>query len=103
GEPLEAVSEFTRNRRAFEARDLLKIGELGDLHAVAPAFPAQAPGSQRRAFPVVLDETDVVDRGIDSDRDERLEIKVLDVVRRRLEDDLELIIVLQAVGGLARA
>src|SRR5262249_10641420 len=50
GEPLEPVGQFTRDRRTFEARDLLKIGELRDLHAVAPAFPAESPGAQSRAL-----------------------------------------------------
>jgi hypothetical protein len=59
---------------ALEARDLLEIGELRDFHAVAPAFPAEPPGAQRRAFPVVLDEAQIVDRRIDADGVERLEI-----------------------------
>jgi hypothetical protein len=44
-----------------------------------------------------------VELGIDADGIERLEIEVLDVVGRRLEDDLELIVVLQPVGVLAVA
>ena len=60
GEPLEPVGELARHRRAFEAGDLLEISELRDLHAVAPAFPAEPPGAERRAFPVVFDETQVV-------------------------------------------
>ena len=47
-------------RRAFDARDLLEIGELADFHAVAPAFPAQPPGAEGRTFPIVLDKADVV-------------------------------------------
>ena len=60
GETLETIGEFAGDRRAFETGDLLKIGELRDLHAVAPAFPAKPPGAERRAFPIVLDEADVV-------------------------------------------
>jgi len=41
--------------------------------------------------------------GIDADRVERLEIEVLDVVRRRLQDHLELVVMLQPVGVLAVA
>jgi hypothetical protein len=99
----EAVGQLPRDRRAFEAGDLLKIGELRDLHAVAPAFPAQAPGAQRRALPIVLDEAHVVQRGVDADRGERFEIELLQVLRRRLHDHLELVIVLQAIGVLAVA
>src|SRR5262249_60512946 len=90
-------------RRAFESGDLLEIGELRHFHAVAPAFPAQPPGAKGRALPIVLDEADVVKLRIDADRVKRFEIKLLQILRRRLENDLQLIIVLQAVGGLAIA
>src|SRR6185295_2893163 len=95
--------QLTRNRRAFEARDLLEIGELRHLHAVAPALPAESPRAERRAFPIVLDETDVVRFLIDADPGERLQIKLLNVSRRRLQDRLELVIVLQPVRVLAVA
>ena len=52
-------------------RDLLEVGELRDLHAVAPALPAEPPGAERRALPVVLDEADVVQLRVDADRVER--------------------------------
>jgi hypothetical protein len=55
-QPLETIGELARHRRAFEAGDPLEIGELRDFHAVAPAFPAEPPGAQRRRFPVVLDK-----------------------------------------------
>ena len=67
-QPLQPVGQLAGHRRAFDAADLLEIGELRDFHAVAPAFPAEAPGAQRRAFPVVLDEADVVEQRIDADR-----------------------------------
>ena len=102
-EPLEPVGQFARDRRAFEAGDLLEVGELRHFHAVAPAFPAEPPGAERRAFPVVLDEADVVQLRIDADRGERLQIEVLQVRRRRLQDHLELVVVLQPVGVLAVA
>ena len=60
GKPLEPVGEFAGDRRAFDARDLLEVGELRHFHAVAPAFPAQPPRPQRRAFPIVLDKADVM-------------------------------------------
>ena len=71
GEALEAVGELARDRRAFEARDLLEVGELRHLHAVAPALPAEPPGAERRALPVVLDEADVVQQRVEADRLER--------------------------------
>ena len=91
------------DRRALEAGDLLEVGELRNLHAVAPALPAETPGAERRALPVVLDEADVVDLGIDADGVERLQVELLDVRRRRLQDHLELIVVLQPVRVLAVA
>ena len=47
GEALEAVGQLARDRRAFEPRDLLEVGELRHLHPVAPALPARGP--RRRA------------------------------------------------------
>ena len=102
-QPLEPVGQLARHRRAFEAGDLLKVGELRHFHAVAPAFPAEPPGAERRALPVVLDEAHVVQREIDADRRERVEIELLQIVGRRLEDHLVLVIVLQPVGVLAVA
>ena len=52
---------------AVEAADLLEIGELRHLHAVAPHLPAEAPGAERRALPVVLDEADVVQLRVEAD------------------------------------
>ncbi len=64
--------------------DLLEIGELADLHPVAPDLPAQTPGAQRRAFPVILDKADVVQIGVDADGRQRPEIDVLQVGRARV-------------------
>ncbi len=72
-------------------------------HAVAPDFPAEAPGADRRVFPVVFDEADVVQVGVEADRLERAEIQLLQVVRVGFQDDLVLVIVLQTVGVFAIA
>ena len=74
---LEPIGQLTRDRLAIEPADLLEVGELGDLHAVAPDLPAQAPGAQRRALPVILDEANVVRQRIDADRPEAVEIPQL--------------------------
>src|SRR5207247_1103173 len=77
---------------------LLEVGELTDLHAVEPNFPTEPPGTQGRALPIILDKADVVQAGIDADCREAREIELLAVRRRRLEDDLELIVLLQPIG-----
>ncbi len=80
----EAVGEFTRHRRAFDARDLLEVSELRHFHTVAPAFPAEAPRAERRALPVVFHKADVMQCRIDADGRERFQIEILNVRRRRL-------------------
>ena len=103
GQPFEAVGEFARDRLAVIAAHLLEIGELRDFHAVAPHFPAKAPGTQRRAFPVILDKADVMDQGIDADFHEAAEIQLLQIGRAGLHDHLILVIMLQPVGVFAIA
>jgi len=48
--------------------DLLEIGELADLHTVAPDLPAKPPGTKRWAFPVILDKANVMQRHVDANR-----------------------------------
>ena len=103
GEPLEPVGQFAGDRRAFNAADLLEIGELRDFHAVAPALPAEPPGAEGGAFPVVLDEADVMHQRVDADGLKGAEIKFLKVWRVGLQDDLVLVVVLQPIGVLAVA
>ena len=100
-EPLEAVGDLAGDRIAVKAPDLLEIGELRDLHSVQPHFPAQAPRTERRVLPVVLDEADVVLLEIEAKRLERPQIEVEDVRRRRFQHDLVLVVVLHSVGILA--
>jgi hypothetical protein len=101
GEALKPVGQLAGYRVAVDAADLLKICELRNFHAIAPHFPAQPPGAQRGAFPVVLDKADVVVFLVDANGIERAEIKVLQVVRRGLQDDLVLVVVLKPVRVLA--
>ena len=102
-QPLQPVGEFGRGECHRDAADLLEIGELGHLHAVAPDFPAQAPGADGRVLPVVLDEADVVQRRIDADRAVAVEQQRLAVRRRRLQQHLVLVVVLQPVRVFAVA
>ena len=100
GQALQPIGQFARDGRAFDARHLLEIGELADFHAIAPAFPAKAPGAERGALPVVLDEADVMQGGVDANGRQRAQIEVLQVGRGGLQDHLKLVIMLEPVGIL---
>ena len=41
----EAIGDLTRDRAALKTTDLLKVGELRDLHAVEPHLPTETPGA----------------------------------------------------------
>ena len=100
---LETIGDLDGNRIALDAADLLEVGELGDLHAVQPNLPTEAPGAERRALPVVLDEADVVLSRIEADGGQRIQVQLLGVLGARLNEHLELVIVLHAIGILAIA
>ncbi len=100
---LDAVGELDRDRRQVDAAGLLEVGELRNLLAVVEHLPADAPGAERRRLPVVLFETHVVRPQVDAAGLEALEIQRLHIVGRRLQDDLELLMLEEAVGVLAEA
>ena len=102
-QPLEPVGQLHGNRRQVEAAGLLEVGELRDFLAVEQHLPADAPGAERRRLPVVLLEPDVVRAQIDAARLEALQVELLHLVGRRLQDDLELVVLEQAVRVLAEA
>src|SRR6056297_1623836 len=95
GDAFQPVGDLAGDRTAVQPPDLLEVGELGDLHAVQPDLPPQAPGPQRGRLPVVFDETDVMNPRIDADRPKRVQVERLDLQWRWLDDDLELVVVLQ--------
>ncbi|GBF30920.1 hypothetical protein MnTg04_00871 [bacterium MnTg04] len=99
----QAVSYLTGYRAAVETAGLLKISKLRDLHAIEPYLPAQTPGAQGWRFPVVLDETDIMNQRIDTQRKQRPEIQILDIRRRRLDDHLKLVVMLEAKWVVAIA
>ncbi len=103
GEPLEAVGDLDGDGVEVEAAQLLEVRELGGLHTVHPDLPALAPGAQRGALPVVLDEAHVVFGEHDAEGLERAQVDVLDVRRRRLDDHLVLVVVAEPVRVLAVA
>src|SRR2546425_7348 len=100
---LAPVSDLRRDRRELQPSRLLEVSELADLHPVHQNLPADAGRPQRGGFPVVLVEPDVVLPRIDPEGGQRLQIEVLHVQRRRLEDDLELVVAVDAGRGLAVA
>jgi hypothetical protein len=100
---LETIGDFDSHGVKGQAADLLEVGELGDFLAIEPDFPAQAPGGDGGLFPVVFDEADVVLARVNADGFERLEVEFLWVAGVGLEDDLVLVMYLEAVGVLAVA
>ena len=64
GDPLQPVGDFTADRFAVQAADLLKICKLGDFHPVKPDLPAQAPGAEGGGFPVIFHKADVMHQWI---------------------------------------
>ena len=67
------------------ATHLLEVGELGDLQAVEPDLPAEAPRADGGLLPVVLDEADVVGCEVDAQRLQAAEVLLLRVARLGLE------------------
>ena len=92
------VCDFAGNRIERNAADFLKIRKLGDLHAVETHFPPQTPGTERRRLPIVLHKPDVVFLRIDAQLLEAFQIEALNIVGRRFQHDLVLVVVLHAVG-----
>jgi hypothetical protein len=102
-EPLEAIGELSGDQIEIDAAALLEVGELRDFEAVEHDLPADAPGSERRGLPVVLFKLDVVLAEIDADGFQALQIKIEHIGGRRLQDDLKLLVLVEAVRILAIA
>jgi hypothetical protein len=82
---------------------LLEVGVLADFHAVAPHLPAETPGADGGVFPIILDEADVVQRKVDANRRQRLQIERLHVAGVGFQDHLVLMKLAQAIGIVAMA
>ena len=103
GETLDTVGDFAKYRGAVDTADLLEVGELGYFHAVEPNLPTQTPSAESRIFPVVFDKADVVYFRVDTQFAQGIKVEVLNIGWCRFERNLELIVVLQAVGVVAIA
>ena len=103
GDTLQAIGDLDGHGVDLDAAHLLEVRKLRDLHAVEPDLPAKAPSAERRALPVVLDKADVMVVGVQANGGKRPQVKLLGVDRRGLDEHLELIVVLHAVGVLAVA
>ena len=100
-DPLEPVGDLAGDRGEVHAAHLLEVGELRDLETIEQHLPADAPGPERRRFPVVLFEPDVVLTRIDAARLEAIEIELLHFVGRRLQDHLVLMVLEQPIRVLS--
>ncbi len=98
---LQSVGDLDRDGVQSESSHLLEVGELGDFLPVQPDLPAEPPGGDGRLLPVVLDQADVVLAGVNADGFQGVEVQLYRVARIGLEDDLELGVLLEAVGVLA--
>ena len=103
GDALQAIGDLDGHGVDLDTAHLLEVRKLRNLHAVEPDLPAKTPGAERRALPVVLDKADVMVVGIQANGGKRPQVELLGVDRRGLDEHLELIIVLHAVGVLAVA
>ncbi len=103
GQALNTVGDFAEHGLAVQAADLLEVSELRYFHAVQPDFPAQAPGAERRVFPVVFNETHVILFQVQTEGGQRAKVKVENIFRRRFQHHLILIVMLHAVRVLAIA
>src|SRR6266700_6119758 len=95
---LEAVGQFDRDGIEINPAALLEVGELGDLQSVEENLPADAPGAEGGRLPIVLFEANVVLLESDAECAEALEVDVLHLGRRRLENHLKLVVLVKAVG-----
>ena len=103
GDTLQAIGDLDGHGVDLDTAHLLEVRKLRDLHTVEPDLPAKAPGAQGRALPVVLDKADVMVVGVQANGGQRTQVELLGVDRRRLDEHLELIVVLHAVRVLAVA
>src|SRR6267154_6761357 len=87
--PLKPVGQLDRDGVQVNSTALLEVGELRNLQPVEQDLPTDPPGAECRRLPVVFLKPNVVLLEIDSDRTQTLQVNVLHIHRRRLQDDLK--------------
>ncbi len=100
---VQPIGDLDADRIQGQAAGLLEVGELGDLLAVEPDLPAQAPGAQCGRFPVVLHKAHIVTGQIQADGFQAAQIEFLGIAGIGFEDHLVLVVHLHAVGILGIA
>src|SRR5208337_4352522 len=89
-QPLQPVGKFDGDRVKIHSATLLEVSELRNFKSVQHHLPPDAPSTERRRLPVVFFELDVVLAQINADCTERFQIELLHILRRRLQDHLQL-------------
>src|ERR1700688_1709645 len=79
---LESIGQLDEDWIKVDSAALLEIGELRNLQPIQQYLPADAPGAQRRRFPVVFLEANIMLFQCDAHGSEALEVKILDVAWR---------------------
>src|SRR4029077_7988029 len=97
---LQPVGQLDRDRVQVNSPALLEVGELRNLEPVEQNLPTDAPCAESWRFPVVFLKPNVVFLEVDPNCRQALQVDVLHIDRRGLEDDLKLQVLVQAVGIL---
>ena len=100
---LEPVGDLSGDGSEVEPARLLEVRELRDFLPVEEDLPADAPRPESGRLPVVLLEAHVVSGRVDPEGRQARQVDVLDVGRRRLEDHLELLVLVETVRVLTVA
>ena len=99
---LEAVGDLHGHRVEAHAADLLEVGELGDLLPVEPDLPTQ-PQAEMAGCSQLSSTRRISCWRVNADGFQRLQVEFHRVAGIGLQDDLELGVLLEAVGVLAVA
>src|SRR5581483_8582916 len=87
-DPLQSIGQLRRDGIQIDSPGLLEVGELRYLKSVQHDLPADSPSAEGRRLPVVFLELDVMLAQINPNRTQRLQVQLLYVLRRRLQDHL---------------